>query len=177
MSAQPSERKPGRRGPKPRPIVEFPEPLWTEWIDPEGFAEALQLHMDRHRDTDCHLERVLLAQKAPINMSTLRMWRLDSKIPLDGRSFRALAKLEHRYRLPANYFRDKIPPAGKAVVNHKLRGISPAERRRLAWHLPDDFDTLPAARREEILGCVRSLFRGRPNIADINLVRRSSVTQ
>lgn len=31
---------PKKRGPKPRPIVEFPEPLWTEWQEPEIDAPA-----------------------------------------------------------------------------------------------------------------------------------------
>ena len=39
-------------GPKPRPIVEFPEPLTGEWNDPPTFSEALAMHMSRHRE-DC----------------------------------------------------------------------------------------------------------------------------
>ena len=35
--------------------------------------------------------------------------------------------------------------------SHDLEDISPAERRRLAWHLPDDFGSLPFSKREEIL--------------------------
>lgn len=42
----------GRPGRKPRPVIELPEPLWREWEDPPGFAEALDLHMNRHGDTD-----------------------------------------------------------------------------------------------------------------------------
>jgi alpha-beta hydrolase superfamily lysophospholipase len=36
--------QPAKRGPKPRPIMEFPVPLWTEWEEPETFAAALVLH-------------------------------------------------------------------------------------------------------------------------------------
>ena len=38
-----------------RPIVEFPEPLWTEWEDVDGFADALNLHIRRHGDSVRHL--------------------------------------------------------------------------------------------------------------------------
>jgi len=31
---------------KPADIIEFPEPLFREWSDPSGFAEALQLQID-----------------------------------------------------------------------------------------------------------------------------------
>jgi len=36
--------------------------------------------------------------------------------------------------------------------------ISPAEKRRLAWHLPDDFNSLPFSKREEILEWVRRVI-------------------
>lgn len=36
--------------------------------------------------------------------------------------------------------------------------IGPAERRRLAWHLPDDFNSLPFGKREEILEWVRRVI-------------------
>jgi hypothetical protein len=35
--------------------------------------------------------------------------------------------------------------------------ISPAERRRLAWHLPDNFNKLPFEKRQEVLEWVRGL--------------------
>lgn len=38
-----------------RLIVEFPEPLWTEWEDVDGFADALNLHIRRHGDSVRHL--------------------------------------------------------------------------------------------------------------------------
>jgi len=50
--AKPAPRK---RGPKPKVIVEFPEPLWTEWEEPETLSEAQILHMQRHGDTVRHL--------------------------------------------------------------------------------------------------------------------------
>ena len=36
--------------------------------------------------------------------------------------------------------------------------ISASERRRLAWHLPDDFNALPFEKRQEILEWVRRVI-------------------
>ncbi|MCR8526591.1 hypothetical protein WB334_26545, partial [Escherichia coli] len=40
----------------------------------------------------------------------------------------------------------------------RLGTLGPAERRRLAWHLPDDFDRRPARERDEILQWVRRVI-------------------
>jgi len=44
------------------------------------------------------------------------------------------------------------------MVGHHTPGIGDAERRRLAWHLPDDFDQRPAPERETILEWVRTVI-------------------
>lgn len=36
---------------KEAPVEDAPAPLWMEWEDPEAFAEALQLHIQRHGET------------------------------------------------------------------------------------------------------------------------------
>lgn len=154
----PSESdRPERRGRKPKPIEDKPKALWTEWVDPESFAEALDLHMQRHGDTAYHLQKALAAKGPTVNVTTLRMWRLGSKAPNDVPSLRALGRIETRYDLPGGYFRAKIPPSGRAVANHRLPGLTNAERRRLAWHLPDNFNQLSPAKREEILDWVRTV--------------------
>jgi hypothetical protein len=152
-----SSDQPGRPGRKPKAIEEKPKPLWTEWADPDDFAEALDLHMQRHGDSAYHLQKALAAKGPTVNVTTLRMWRLGSKAPNDAPSLRALGRIEARYDLPPGYFRAKIPPSGRAVANHRLPGLTTAERRRLAWHLPDNFNQLPPAKREEILDWVRTV--------------------
>jgi hypothetical protein len=42
-----------------------------------------------------------------------------------------------------------------ALAGHKLDGIPASEQRRLAWHLPDDFNDRSAKERNEILAWVR----------------------
>src|SRR5690606_6515527 len=43
-------------------------------------------------------------------------------------------------------------------LGHDLGDISPAERRRISLHLPDDFSSLPFSKREEILDWVRRVI-------------------
>ena len=149
--------QPRRRGRKPQPIEERPQPLWTEWEDLDDFAEALELHMQRHGDSAYRLQKALAANGPTVNVTTLRMWRIGSKAPSDAPSLRVLEQIEARYGLPPGYFRAKLPPTGRAIKSHRLPGLTVAERRRLTWHLPDDFDCLPYAKREEILDWVRTV--------------------
>src|SRR3546814_17028916 len=70
-----------------------------------------------------------------------------------------LAMIERRYRLPTGYFKAKLGNKSRAASGHtRLSSVSRSERRRLAWHLPDDFDGRPARERHEILEWVRSVI-------------------
>lgn len=69
-----------------------------------------------------------------------------------------MERIEARYGLPPGYFRVKLPSTGKAVAGHHLPNLSAPERRRLAWHLPRDFDRLPRAKQQEIVSWVRSVI-------------------
>jgi hypothetical protein len=51
-----------------------------------------------------------------------------------------------------------MPHPALAATGHCIIGIGTAERRRLAWHLPDDFDRRPAAERETNLEWVRTVI-------------------
>lgn len=145
-----------KRGLPPKPIIEFPEPISTEWIDPSDFRDALVLHMDRHDDTIWHLHRAVQQPGERFNRTTIREWRAGRKFPRSALSFLVLARIERRYRLPAGYFRSRLPNPARAAIGHARSVIiDPAERRRLAWHLPDDFDQRPVQEREEILAWVR----------------------
>lgn len=69
-----------------------------------------------------------------------------------------MAKVERRYQLPEGYFKSKMPNRGRATYGHSLEGISAQERRRLAWHLPDDFLSRQKAEQQEILTWVRRVI-------------------
>ncbi|MCS0505144.1 hypothetical protein [Ancylobacter mangrovi] len=148
----PPRRKPGVRA---RPIVEFPESDGKPWDDPATFADALDLHMRRHGDSSKHLAHVLANGASQVDETTLNMWRRGVKVPRAARSLAALEFIERRYRLPSGYFRHKLPMTDRCTSAGAIAGISRAERRRLAWHLPFDFDRRPLKEREEILEWVQ----------------------
>lgn len=147
---------PRRRGVPPKPIVEFPDPAPGGWDDPAGFADALALHMERHGDSVWHLHRAVSGPGETFDRTTIREWRAGRKAPRSAVSFRVIARIERRYCLPDGYFRGKLPHPARAPTGHAGSvALEPAERRRLAWHLPDDFDARPLSEREEILEWVR----------------------
>ena len=48
------------------------------------------------------------------------------------------------------------PHRSRAIKGHAVAGISSAEMRRLAWHLPDDFSERSVSEQETILEWVRT---------------------
>lgn len=147
-----------KRGTKPKEIVEFPEPLTTTWDDPPGFPEAFKLHMERHGDTYWHLHRAIVKRGDRVNHKTFITWAKGTRMPRSVKSLEVLGRIERRYRLPTGYFKAKLSNAARAATGHNPVGISPSERRRIAWHLPDDFDQRSPSEREEILEWVRRVI-------------------
>lgn len=144
-----------RRARKRRPIDDFPEPLWNEWDDPPTFAEALDLHMRRHAEG---AHRLCTAVKSPgdrFNWATIRSWRRGQREPQSAGSMEMLSRIEARYRLPSGYFRLKLAHQTRATTGLSLPGLTNSERRRLAWHLPADFDRRSRSEQEEIVEWVR----------------------
>lgn len=158
QTSKPTRLTPKKRGAKPRPIIEFPTPLWTDWIEPESFAAALTLHMARHGDTAGHLCKAVARDEDRTDRKTIADWAKGRKSPRTVASLAFLARVERRYGLAEGHLKAKLPHAGRAASGHeKLRGNARAERRRLAWHLPDDFDSRSLKEREEILQWVRTV--------------------
>jgi hypothetical protein len=151
----PISEAPMRRGRRPDPVIEFPEPLFTDWIEPTCFQEALCLHMNRHGDSYWRLWRAIVRPGEKLSRHTIQSWGAGDRIPRSIDSFEMLSRMEHRYRLPTGYFRKLLPHQTRAPAGHRLDGIAPAEQRRLAWHLPDDFNDRPAKERGEIIAWVR----------------------
>lgn len=147
-----------KRGVKPKPIVEFPEPLWIIWEEPEAFKDALKLHMDRHGDTCWHLYRAVARADEDFDRRTLLTWLQGTKAPRSRSSFQILNRIERRYRLPEGYFKAKSAHPARATTGHQPSDITPSQRRRLAWHLPDDFYRRSHQEREEILEWVQRVI-------------------
>jgi len=156
ISASRADRPIRKRGYAPREVVEFPEPLWLEWTDPESFSAALALQMDRHGDSAWHLHRAILRDGDDFDRKTIVTWRDGARAPRSAQSLEILGRIERRYRLPDGYFRAKFPHKARATMGYRAPDVSAPEQRRLAWHLPEDFENRPAAEQEEILAWVRS---------------------
>ncbi len=146
------------RGPKPKPIQEFPEPLLDAAHDPDGFQEALAYQTRRFGENYWQLYRAVVRLDETFDRKTMLSWFEGKSVPRSVASFRILSRIEKRYRLPEGYFKSKLPHQNRSLHGHDLGDISPAERRRIAVHLPDDFSSLPFSKREEIVDWVRRVI-------------------
>ncbi|MEF2071027.1 hypothetical protein [Consotaella aegiceratis] len=149
-----TRRKPGR---KPRPIVQYPDPIQPASEDPEDFAAALRLQIERHGETAHYLHRAIADTGIAFEPQTISNWCKGASAPRTVKSLEVLKQIEERYRLPDGYFGAKLPRRNHAVRGHMLADIPASERRRLAWHLPDDFSRRSAAEQIEILTWVRTV--------------------
>jgi hypothetical protein len=147
-----------KSGTKPRAKEEFPTPLFEEWIDPKTFREALELHLRRHGDSYWHLHRCVVQNEESFDRSTILQWLRGSRTPRGVASMQILARIEKRYGLAAGYFKAKLPHQTRSAYGHALEDIGPAERRRVAWHLPDDFNARTPEEQGEILEWVRRVI-------------------
>jgi len=154
-----------QRGPAPKPISAFPDPLFEATDDPASFQDALIYHMRRFGDSYWQLYRAVVRLTETFDSKTLLSWIQGERVPRSVVSLDILRRIETRYRLPEGYFKKKLPHQARSLYGHDLGDISPAERRRISLHLPDDFSSLPFTKREEILGL------GAPG--DLSPVRRN----
>ncbi|GES53210.1 hypothetical protein Rhsp01_58250 [Rhizobium sp. NBRC 114257] len=119
----------------------------------------MELHIRRFDETYYHLHRAVMRPGDNFDVKTLLSWLKGTKVPRSVESFEILDRIEHRYRLPRGYFKAKLPHQSRAGTGHDIEEeISPAERRRLAWHLPDNFNKLPKSKRQEILEWIRRVI-------------------
>lgn len=147
-----------KRGTPAKPIIEHPTARYTLDQEPVDFPGALAAQLERHGDSAGHLGKALAHIGHHIDVKAIRAWTEGAKVPSTSNSFAVIAAIEHRYRLPVGYFRAKMETSPIARRGVNPAGVTRAERRRLAWHLPDDFDDRPAEERAEILDWVRKTF-------------------
>lgn len=146
--------QPARRGPRPRPIVAYPKPLYLIADEPDDFADALCAQMRRHGETAHGLFRALKAAGAVIDYHAILHWSQGRKTPQAANSLDVLKQIETRYRLAPGYLSERLSRS-RAAVGQAPASVSRTEARRLAWHLPDDFSSRSGAEQAEILAWVR----------------------
>lgn len=151
------QQKISSRGRKALPIVKNPVPNTIEWIDPPGFHDALVLHLNRFSESYYQLHRSIITPNDKLDRATIQSWVEGRRAPRSAASLEILTRIEHRYALPLGYFKSKLPNPARAPSGIVVEGISRAEQRRLAWHLPDDFTSRPLREKSEILEWVQNV--------------------
>ncbi|ARJ65675.1 hypothetical protein WV31_08405 [Magnetospirillum sp. ME-1] len=139
-------------------IVDFPDPVTEDWDEPDDLGSALRLHATRHGESIHHLFKAVVRPEDGIHLSTLLSWARGAKAPRSVISLDVLRRVERRYRLPKGYFAEKAANLVRAPTGFDLENVSASERRRLAWHLPDDFNARPRHEQAEILDWVRNVI-------------------
>jgi hypothetical protein len=127
------------------------------WLEPDAFDEALDLHMRRNGETASSLLGAILGRGECFDVRTVNSWRQGRSSPRSVEALSLLPRIERRFDLPPGYFLALLPDPSRASTGHRAHGISRAEHRRLAWHLPDNFCQRPPREREEIVDWVRTV--------------------
>jgi hypothetical protein len=147
-----------RRGKPPRPVVEFPDPLEATWNEPSNFGAALLLHSKRHGESIYHLFNAVVRTEDGIKRSTFVGWGQRITAPSSPISLEIMRRIQRRYCLPEGYFSGVSETVKGSPVSCELDEMTPAEKRRFVWHLPDDFRRRPRTEQAEILSWVRNVI-------------------
>lgn len=133
-------------------------PAATSPSDSKSFSEILDFHMSEHGDTAVKLLGEIIISGENFTPTTITAWRRGAKYPRSIKSFEILERIEKHYSLPKGYFKQRLPHAARAGTGHKIPNMDDATRRRIAWHLPDDFGQRPQEEQKNILQWVQSVI-------------------
>ena len=120
-----------------------------------AFSELFRRSIQAHGETAYRLHQALKAAGHRVPCTSLYGWRRGKQYPRDVHSLRALAFIERRYGLRPNALKDQLPNPNRASVGFHHVDLTRAERRCVAWHLPDDFNDRPPAAQAEIVAWLR----------------------
>lgn len=124
------------RGPQPKPISPFPEPLFEATGDPASFDDALVYHMRRFGESYWQLYRAVVRLGETFDDKTLLSWVQGERVPRSLTSFEILSRIERRYRLGKGYFKAKLPHLSRSLSSsrpaHMSRPAMPSRTRRMS---------------------------------------------
>lgn len=119
----------------------------------KDFAKELDRLIKSHGDTHITLRNSVFRTGERYSPDIFARWVKGKTIPRTPSSFALLQRVEEKYRLKANHFREILKPetpSGRAI------GSVPAcERYLVRWHLPGNFDQLTAEEREKVIDWIR----------------------
>lgn len=148
--ASPSAVRPNAPQPRSRPEKRL--------ASDHAFADRLDVMMRDHGHDSSSLHDALVERGVRIDRSTLVTWRNGSKSPRAVKSLSAIRAIERLYDADGGTLETLLPHPGRAAVGLKIKGATVAESRRLAWHLPSDFNDRPKPEQAEILDWVRNVI-------------------
>lgn len=122
------------------------------------FHEALTALMDRAGETYWDLHRAVVRLDESFDPKAIHAWAKGEKAPNTVASMEIVRRIERHYGLPEGALVARLPHRARAAKGHVLEGVSPSERRRLAWHLPDNFNALSQEEQERIVEWVRRVI-------------------
>lgn len=122
------------------------------------FSAALKQAIRRGGETCYQLYGALRAAGYKVPYTSLYAWRRGDDHPRHVESMRALTFIERRYGLAPGDLKARLPHQGRACAGHKPQGLTPNERRRLAWHFPDDFNERSPSQQAEIVDWARTVI-------------------
>lgn len=115
------------------------------------------MHLQRHGETYWSLHKAVIRPDENFDRKTFVTWCTGRRNPRSVESMKVLGRVEQRYRLPSGYFAGKLENKSRSITGFQTLGIKSSEQRRLAWHLPTNFNERPLAEQEEIVAWVRNV--------------------
>lgn len=123
-----------------------------------SFSCALKQAIRSGGETCYQLYGALRAAGYKVPYTSLYAWRRGDDYPRHVESLRALVFIERRYGLACGDLKARLPHKSRACAGLKPIGLTPNERRRLAWHLPDDFNERTLSQQAEIVDWARRVI-------------------
>lgn len=113
------------------------------------FANALAAEMKKHRDTHLSLLDAVQIAEEPHARLIFKKWMTAKSIPRWKESFDLLNRVEARYGLHKDYFKDLLIPQlpSETAINR----VSANQKHLVRWHLPIDFDRRSEAQQRQIV--------------------------
>ncbi len=140
------------------PDVEHPIAISNEWEEPRSFAHALEIHMQRHRDTIASLLRAVHVKGEKFDRQTLKNWLKGLYLPRHLRTKAILKLIEDRYKLPIGYFQKIIHRISQIEEQPKLQTLPRRDLEQYLWHMPQDFSERSPEEQSEILQWIEQVI-------------------
>lgn len=122
---------------------------------PGAFASSLAAAMKRHGDNANTLHNAVVQPGETFCATTFNSWLRGDREPQSVQSRAILTRIEKRYDLPNDYLVSKLGHRARAAAGGHPDDHTVSQKRRLAWHLPADFNARSTTEQADILAWVK----------------------